>query len=81
MVVLVLFVLILEAWLACYDARHESPRLGIFWLVLKSRVQFRVLFIRVPFYIGDLNRTPHLENYPYGFGECGVQCVSAVSPP
>ena len=26
---------------------------------------FRVLFIRVPYYIGDLERDPNLENYPY----------------
>ena len=28
------------------------------------RVPFRVLFIRVPYYIGDLKRDPNLENYP-----------------
>ena len=26
---------------------------------------FKVLFIRVPYYIGDLKRDPNLENYPY----------------
>ena len=26
---------------------------------------FKVLIIRVPYYIGDLKRDPDLENYPY----------------
>ena len=34
------------------------------WVVLQSRVPFRLLFIRVPYYIGDLKRDPNLENYP-----------------
>ena len=25
----------------------------------------KVLFIRVPYYFGDLHRDPNLENYPY----------------
>ena len=24
-----------------------------------------LFFLRVPYYFGDLNRDPHLENYPY----------------
>ena len=28
------------------------------------RVPFRVLFIRVPYYIGDLKRDPNIEAYP-----------------
>ena len=28
-------------------------------------VSFGVLFIRVPYYIGDLKGDPNLENYPY----------------
>ena len=28
------------------------------------RVPFRVLFIRVPYYFGDLKRRPDLESYP-----------------
>ena len=27
-----------------------------------------VLFIQVPYYIGDLKRDPILENYPYDIG-------------
>ena len=34
------------------------------WAVFQSRVRFRVLFIGVPYYIGDLQRDPNLENYP-----------------
>ena len=37
-------------------------------------VPFRVLFIRVPYYIGDRKRDPTFE-YPY---EEGVQCLSKV---
>ena len=33
--------------------------------VFNVRVPFKVLFIRVPCYIGDLERDPNLENYPY----------------
>ena len=29
---------------------------------------FRVLFRRVPYYIGDLNKKPNLENYPFIHG-------------
>ena len=29
-------------------------------------VPFRVIFIRVPYKIGDLKRDPNLENYPCG---------------
>ena len=35
------------------------------WVVLEMRVPFRVLFIEVPYYFGDLKRGPNLENYPY----------------
>ena len=31
----------------------------------KIRVAFRVLFLRVPCYIGDPKRNPDLENYSY----------------
>ena len=35
------------------------------WVEFKTRVPFyRVLLIRVPYYIGDLNREPNLENHP-----------------
>ena len=34
------------------------------WVALQIRVPFRVYFIRMPYYIGDLNRDPSLENYP-----------------
>ena len=36
------------------------------WVVLQLRVPFRVLFIRVPYYIGDPKRDPNFDNYPYG---------------
>ena len=35
------------------------------WVGFENRVPFRVLFIRVPNYIGDPKRDPNLENYPY----------------
>ena len=38
----------------------------VIWAVLENRVSFRVLFIRVPYYIEDSQRDPNLENYPYG---------------
>ena len=36
------------------------------WVVLYFGAPFRVLFIRVPYYIGDLKRDPNLENCPRG---------------
>ena len=52
----------------------------VIWVVLESRVPFRVLFIRVPYCIGDHSGDPTLENYAYGitsyyvvgFGFCAV---------
>ena len=41
-----------------------SEPLNPIWAVLKNRVPFRVLLIRVPYYIGDLKGDPNLENYP-----------------
>ena len=35
--------------------------LGRIWVILELRVAFRILLIRVPYYVGD----PTLENYPY----------------
>ena len=35
------------------------------WVVLQIRIPFKLPFIRVPHYIGDLKRDPNLENYPY----------------
>ena len=32
-------------------------------ILLQIRVPFRVLFIRVPYSLGDLKRDPNLENY------------------
>ena len=37
---------------------------------------FSVLFIRVPCYVGDPKRDPHLENYPYV--EFPVVCDSVL---
>ena len=34
------------------------------WVVLYIRVPFTVLVIRVPCYLGDLNKDPNLGNYP-----------------
>ena len=34
-------------------------------VVLKTRVPFRVLFIRVPYSFGDLKRDPNSDNYPH----------------
>ena len=34
-------------------------------VVDKITVAFGVRFIRVPYYIGDLNRDPNVANYPY----------------
>ena len=39
--------------------------IGSIWVVFKMRVPFRVVIIRVPYYIGDLKRDPNLESYPY----------------
>ena len=57
---------------------------------LKIRVPFWVPFIRVPYYVGDLNRDPNLSNYPYvgvsgfwiwssGFGVWGSKLGFGVS--
>ena len=36
------------------------------WVVLQNLGSpFHVLLIRVPYYIGDLERDPNLENYPF----------------
>ena len=35
------------------------------WVVLKIRVPFRVLLMRVPHYVGDLKSEPNWENYPH----------------
>ena len=40
---------------------HDHP----FWVVFENLVPFRVLYTRVPYYIGDLKRDLNLENYPY----------------
>ena len=34
------------------------------WVVLYIRFLFKVPFIRVPYYVGDLKRDPNLGNYP-----------------
>ena len=43
---------------------------------LKLGSQFRVLFIRVPYYIGDMKRDPNSENYPYRSQSLGIEMVS-----
>ena len=35
------------------------------WVVVKIRVHFRVLLVRVPYYIGDIKRDLTLENCPH----------------
>ena len=42
------------------DIVKPDSHVGIF----KTRIPFRVLIIRVPYYIRDLERGPNLENYP-----------------
>ena len=39
-------------------------RSSIMWVVVEITVPFGVLFIWVPYYVGDLKRDPNLENYP-----------------
>ena len=45
------------------------------------RVPFRVLFIRAPYYIGDVNRDPNLENYPKALSrpQHELQCVDGLA--
>ena len=38
-------------------------------VVLQSRVLFRVLLLRMPYYFGDLKRDPDLENHPHGLNK------------
>ena len=40
-----------------------TPELPGMWVVLEIRVPFRVLFIRVPYYVGDPQKGPNLENF------------------
>ena len=46
------------------DLYHHSY-VTFTWVVFQNRVPFTVLFVRVPYYIGDLKGDPNLENYPY----------------
>ena len=50
------------------------------WVVIKIRVPFRVLFIRVPYYIGDQKRDPNLENYPYNYTQTLYQLALTPKP-
>ena len=34
------------------------------WVILYIRVPFRILLIRVPYYVGHLKRDPDSEKYP-----------------
>ena len=43
----------------------------------KIRVPFGVLFIRVPYYVGDLKRDPGLENYTI-VGLCKYQAKKSL---
>ena len=62
-----------ELRVAITGAKPLSPRERTFlrlnatgtWVGFGIRVPFRVLFIRVPYYFGDLKRPPNLENYPF----------------
>ena len=45
------------------------------WPVLENRVPFGILFIRVPYYVGDLKGDPSLENYP----NCSTAAESPVA--
>ena len=53
-----------------YDSRARNgilnpKRAPVYGSISKFESLLRVLFIRVPYYIGDLERDPNLENYPY----------------
>ena len=39
------------------------------WLVLQIRVPFRVLFLGVPYYCGDLHRDPNSRSGDRGFNK------------
>ena len=45
--------------------RSATQRFRYAWVLLKIRVPFRVLLIRVPYYFGDSKEDPNLENYPH----------------
>ena len=60
------FLLVVPACL--YYSVAQIPILfiqALIWVVLQIRVPFRVLSIRVSYYVGDLKRDPNLENYLY----------------
>ena len=44
----------------------HCDKLIFIWVVVYIRVPFRVLSIRVPYYIGDPKQDPNSENCPYG---------------
>ena len=55
--------------MAIYCGLRELQGFGFkgsgFLVVCYTRVPFGVLFIWVPYYLGDPERDPKLENYPY----------------
>ena len=50
-------------------------------LVFETRVHFRALFIRVPYYIGDRKGDPHLENYLYNVKKIYIYIYIYISIP
>ena len=51
---------------ACSNLARLRDLLGGSWVLLKNKVPFRILFIRVPYYIGDPKWDPNIESYPHG---------------
>ena len=59
-----------------------SPFLAVsIWVVIYIRFRFRIIFLGVLYYFGDLKGDPNLENYPdkvWGFtGVCGFRVYGA----
>ena len=57
-----------------FDMRFRvwSPFLAVsIWVVIYIRFRFRVIFLGVLYYFGDLKGDPNLENYPFGVSSLG----------
>ena len=54
---------------------HAGPRC---WPARRMRVPLRVFIIRVPYYTGDCNRVPNLENYPF-VSHCSLSLSRCVA--
>ena len=58
--------------LASRENNAWSPSQFNIWVVLSIRALFRVLFIRVSYYVADLKGDPNLENYLSVVKFCGA---------